>query len=166
MSKSTATRRAPAAPARKAANPDSYTRRLRAIHAACRNNGLDDDARHALIFALAGKTSLAQCTALEMNRILDHLNRASGYAGKAAFEGRARVTPAAARAPLLTKIDALLAELHRVTGEPHTLKYADAIARRNGWGECIDFCNVAGLHRVVGALSRTLASKQRAGWAA
>lgn len=57
------------------------------------------------------------------------------------------------------KIDALLAELHRVTGKVHTLKYADAIAKRNGYGECVDFCDGRGLRYVIGALTRTLQFK-------
>jgi hypothetical protein len=145
--------------ARPKRNPDAYVRMLRAIHAACRKNGLDDDARRALMAAITGKASLTHCTPEDMHKILDHLNRANGYAGKSAYAGRARVTPVAARAPLLAKIDALLAELHRVTGEVHTLKYVDAIAKKNGWAECIDFCDAAGLRKLVGALARTLAAK-------
>ncbi|MDR0701292.1 MAG: regulatory protein GemA [Azoarcus sp.] len=144
-------------------NPDAYVRLLRAIHAACRKNGIDDDTRHSLLETLTGKTSLTQCSFVDMHKVLDHLNRASGHPGKAAYAGRRRVTPIAERAPLLAKIDALLAELHRVTGEVHTLKYADAIARKNRWGECVDFCDIAALAAIVGALSRTLASKKKAG---
>ena len=72
---------------------------------------------------------------------------------------RRRSTPTEDRAPLLAKIDALLAELHRVTGQVHTLKYADAIAKRNGWAENVDFADAAALRNVVAALNRTLQSK-------
>jgi hypothetical protein len=50
--------------------------------------------------------------------------------------------------------------LHRVTGEVHTLKYADAIAKRNGWAECVDFADPTALKHIVGALNRTLQFKQ------
>ncbi|ANQ83674.1 hypothetical protein dqs_0598 [Azoarcus olearius] len=128
--------------------------RKRAIFAACRQQGIDDDARRALVRNLTGCDSLARCTLMQLGQVLDHLNRGSqGYAG------RKRTTPTADRAPLLSKIDALLAELHRVTGEVHTLKYADAIAKRNGWAECVDFADTAALKNIAGALNRTLQYK-------
>lgn len=129
--------------------------RKRAIFAACKANGIDNDARRSLVRNLTGRDSMADCTLMELGRVLDHLNR-----GKQGYAGRKRTTPSADRSPLLSKIDALLAELHRVTGEVHTLKYADAIAKRNGWAECVDFADAAALHKIVGALNRTLQFKQ------
>lgn len=131
------------------------TLRMRAIFAACKAAGLDDDARRHLVRNLTGCSSMADCTPAQLAAILDHLNR-----GKQGYAGRARSTPTADRAPLLAKIDALLAELHRVTGEVHTLKYADAIAKRNGWAECVDFADPVALKHIVGALNRTLQHKQ------
>lgn len=129
--------------------------RRRAIFAACKAAGLDDDARRAIVRQLTGCASLADCNLAQLGAVLDHLNR-----GKAGYAGRKRVTPAADRAPLLAKIDALLAELHRVTGQVHTLKYADAIARRNGWAETVDFADATALKHIVGALNRTLQFKK------
>lgn len=129
--------------------------RRRAIFAACKAAGLDEDARRAIVLELTGCTSMSQCTLAQLGAVLDHLNR-----GKAGYAGRRRVTPAEDRAPLLAKIDALLAELHRVTGQVHTLKYADAIAKRNGWAENVDFADARGLKHIVGALNRTLQFKQ------
>lgn len=129
--------------------------RRRAIFAACKAAGLDDDARRSIVLELTGCTSMSQCTLAQLGVVLDHLNR-----GKAGYAGRRRVTPTEDRAPLLAKINALLAELHRVTGQVHTLKYADAIAKRNGWGECVDFADARALRHIVGALNRTLQFKQ------
>ena len=42
----------------------------------------------------------------------------------------------------------------------HTLKYADAIAKRNGWAENVDFADARALRNIVGALNRTLQFKQ------
>ncbi|MDT3671827.1 MAG: phage protein GemA/Gp16 family protein [Aromatoleum sp.] len=128
--------------------------RRRAVFAACKANGLDDDARRQLVKNLTGCASLADCTMGQLSEVLNHLNR-----GKQGYAGRKRTTPTADRAPLLAKIDALLAELHRVTGEVHTLKYADAIAKRNGWAECVDFADPVALKHIVGALNRTLQFK-------
>lgn len=125
--------------------------RKRAIFAACRAAGLDDDARRAIVRQITGRASMGDCNLAELSAVLDHLNR-----GKQGYAGRKRSTPSAERAPLLAKIDALLAELHRVTGQVHTLKYADAIARRNGWAECVDFADAVALRHIVGALNRTL----------
>ena len=135
---------------------EQRNRRLRAVFAACKAHGIDDDMRRGLVRQLTGRESISGCTPGELATVLDHMNRSKhGYAG------RARVTPAAARAPLLGKVDALLAELHRVTGQVHTLKYADAIVRRNGWAECVDFASPDALHKLVGALSRTLDARKK-----
>lgn len=134
--------------------------RRRAIFAACKAAGLDDDERRAIVLQVTGCSSMSACTADQLAEILNHLNRGRA-AGKSAYAGRRRVKPAPDRAALLSKIDALLAELHRVTGEVHTLKYADAIAKKNGWAENVDFCDPVGLLRVVGALARTLKYKEK-----
>ncbi|NMG29323.1 phage protein GemA/Gp16 family protein [Aromatoleum evansii] len=128
--------------------------RRRAVFAACKANGLDNDARREIVRNLTGCASLSDCTMGQLSEVLNHLNR-----GKSGYAGRKRTTPTADRAPLLAKIDALLAELHRVTGEVHTLKYADAIAKRNGWAECVDFADSVALKHIVGALHRTLQFK-------
>lgn len=129
--------------------------RRRAIFAACKAAGLDEDARRAIVLELTGCTSMSQCTLAQLGDVLDRLNR-----GKTGYAGRRRSTPTEDRAPLLAKIDALLAELHRVTGQVHTLKYADAIAERNGWAENVDFADARALRHIVGALNRTLQFKQ------
>ncbi|MFN3985715.1 MAG: phage protein GemA/Gp16 family protein [Rhodocyclaceae bacterium] len=129
-------------------------RRMKAIFAASRANSIDEGTRKQLVKTLTGRDSLTDCTMLQLGDVLDHLNR-----GKAGYAGRKRPQPAPVRAPLLAKIDALLAELHRVTGQVHTLKYADAIAKRNGWAECVDFADPAALRNIVVALNRTLQFK-------
>lgn len=134
---------------------ERIAQRKRAIFAACKANGVDDDARRLIVKNITGCSSMADCTLLQLGEVLDHLNR-----GKGGYAGRKRVTPSAERAPLREKIDALLAELHRVTGEVHTLKYADAIAKRNGWAETVDFADARALKNIVGALNRTLQFKK------
>jgi len=130
--------------------------RRKAIFAACNAAGLDTNGRHTAIrTATEGKrTSLTECDLSDLNAVLDHLNR-----GKGGYEGRKRVTPSAERAPLLSKIDALLAELHRVTGDVHTLAYADGVARRVCKRSSLDFCDVGDLKKVVSALATTLRHK-------
>ena len=122
-----------------------------AIFARCKQDGLDQSARRQLVKNLTGCDSLTECSIGQLKEIADHLNR-----GKKGYEGRQRVRPSAERAPLLSKIDALLAELHRVTGEVKPLAYADGIARRVCKRDSLDFCEPQELKKIIGALSATL----------
>jgi len=125
--------------------------RRRAVFAACKANGLDNDARREIVKNLTGCESLSDCTMGQLSEVLNHLNR-----GKNGYAGRKRVAPVAERAPLLSKVDALLAELHRVTGEVKPLSYADGVARRVCKRSSLDFCDVEDLKKVVAALANTL----------
>lgn len=141
---------------------------LRAIQAARRQLGLDDDTYRSMLEAQTrtathpGKRSAAELTVAEGARVLDWLKRNGAVNPKAAArpghvpDGKRRPVPRPERVPMMTKIHALLAELGRVTGEPHGVAYADAVCRRNGWADAVDFCRDADLHLVIGALSRTL----------
>jgi hypothetical protein len=145
-----------AATVERAAARAARTKLLRAVFAACRECGLDDAGRHDVAMAVTGRRSLAECTLPEIGRLLDHLNRGRPHAhGKAMYEGRRRSPPARGKAALMGKIDALLAELHRVTGVVHGLSYADGIARKLGV-ERLEFCDVRALGDVVAAMNRTL----------
>lgn len=67
------------------------TRLYRAVHAACRSNGLDDDERKAIQSELFGKPSLSDMTMAEIARLLDHLNRnRKAPAGHRAHIGKVR----------------------------------------------------------------------------
>ncbi|MDX9717202.1 MAG: DUF1018 domain-containing protein [Thauera sp.] len=130
--------------------------RKRAIFAAAGKAGIDlrDAAeRGRMVLELTGGrcASLSQCSLAELNAILDHLNR-----GREGYAGRRRVTPSAERAPLLSKVDALLAELHRVTGDVKPLSYADGVARRVCKRTSLDFCDPGDLKKVIAALASTL----------
>ena len=55
--------------------PDPNTARLRkAIFAACRQRGLDDDARHEIQLRVTGKASMTQMDGRDMRALLDYLN--------------------------------------------------------------------------------------------
>lgn len=86
---------------------------VRAIHAACRKLGMDDTERKEMQLQLVGKDSLSAMTLDELDTVLDHLNR-----GRPAYPGRPATVD---RVPLLTKIEALLADM----GLPWS--YADRI---------------------------------------
>lgn len=67
------------------------TRLYRAVHAACRANGIDDDDRKALQSEMFGKPSLSDMTMAEITRLLDQLNRnRKAPAGHRAHIGKVR----------------------------------------------------------------------------
>jgi hypothetical protein len=137
-------------------------RGVQAIKAAQRELQLDDDTYRAMLHRLTGKHSATTLSLDEQSVVLDHL-RASGAAnpkraGRDA--GKRRPTTAAERQALLAKVNSLLDELGRLTGQPHTLAYADAICKRNGWAEAVDFCPPSLLHKLVGALATTMRARQ------
>lgn len=129
--------------------------RIIAIKAAQRQLGMDDATYRAMLVAQTGKSSATALTLPEMARVLDYLRRC-GARHPSRDGGRKRTAPVPDRAALMSKVHALLGELERNTGQPHTLAYADAICQRNGWCDRVDFASPALLHRLVGALSRTL----------
>ena len=144
-----------------------------ALKAAQRQAGIDDDSYRtglALVTGgklaedgftvIGGKRSATELTLPELMRAIDAI-RKKGAPHPTRSGGRRRPAPAADRAELMAKVHALLSELAKVTGETYSLRYADAIAKRNGWADAVDFCDGPSLHRVVGALARTLRSKQQ-----
>jgi phage gp16-like protein len=121
----------------------------RALFAACRRLGLDDDARHALLAALTGKASSKDLTAADWRRVLDHLNRLTGHT--AAGPGRWREGCAA----LGAKVTALMADqglpwrylTHGAAGRPSMLRRLAGVDR-------LEFADAAGLRAIIAALSR------------
>jgi phage gp16-like protein len=148
-------------------------RGVMAIKAAQRTLGLDDGAYRDLLEAQTtlrtregdvirpGKRSATTLTLAEQGRVLDYM-RAQGAKHPTRGAGRPRTAvPAEERQALLSKVHGLLSELSRLTGEAHSLAYADAICKRNAWAERVDFCAPQDLHRLVGALARTCRTKAR-----
>lgn len=165
----TATHATPASSAGAAAQAQRK-RGIVAIKATQRALGMDDDTYRAMLEAQTGKRSATELSLAEQRRVLEHLRQAyRGHPGavnpaqerrrEARAGGRARGTPAPDRQPLMTAVSTLLQQLDALTGERHSLAYCDAICRRNGWAERIDFCTPQQLHRLVGALARTVRAK-------
>jgi hypothetical protein len=153
-----------------AALEDRRKRGVKAIQVARRALGLDEDTYRTMLARLAnGKTSSTQLNLREQARVLDHMRQAGAvnphqvkrdaHRAGGADGQRKRGTPTEGKAALTAKLNALLTELERVTGQPHTLDYADAICRRNGWADRVDFCSPKHLLAVVGAVARTLRAK-------
>lgn len=144
--------------ARSLALENRRKRGVQAIKAAQRQLHLDDDTYRDMLHRLTGKRSATKLSIAEQTVVLDHLRHAGAEnpmrANRAA--GKRRPAPAVERERLLGKVNALLDALGRLKREPYTLAYADAICKRNGWADSVSFADGPSLHRLVGALSRTV----------
>lgn len=135
---------------------------IKAIKAAQRQLGLDDATYRAMLAQhCAGKTSATLLTLVEQGRVLDHMRRCGAVSPTAARRaaGQRRSAPPADKAALMAQLHTCLKELERITGRPHTMAYADAIAKRNGWADRVEWCTPKALHQLVGALRRTIRFK-------
>lgn len=123
---------------------------LAKIHIAKKQLGLDDDTYRAMLQAHGGVTSSKDLSILGAAKVLAHLER-SGFKPKASTANRIRPGVGADRAPLMGKVEALLADAAR------PWSYADGVAKRlfanTTKVERIEFCDVAHLSKVVAALS-------------
>ncbi len=85
MSVRPAPRRGPAAPA------DPKAALMRAIMAACKRQGIDNDTRHATQKRVTGKDSMTDMTVAELMRLRDHFNRGwKGPKGQRPHIGKVR----------------------------------------------------------------------------
>lgn len=132
---------------------------IKAVKSAQRQLGMDDATYRVMLEACTGQRSATECSLAQLGAVLDHLRRVGATHPKAG--GKRRLVPTADKASLMQKVWALLGELERVTGQPHSMAYADAICQRNAWCSVVDFANPQILHQLVGSLSRTLQAKAR-----
>ncbi|MFO1421202.1 MAG: regulatory protein GemA [Candidatus Competibacteraceae bacterium] len=124
----------------------SRARDLKIIHAARRQMAWDETTYRAILERVAGKASAAILTAMERKAVLDEFARL-GWRAKTAKGHRRPGNVPADRAPLMAKVEALLAD----AGRPWS--YADGCARNMFALESIRFCDADQLRRVVAALA-------------
>jgi phage gp16-like protein len=141
--------------------------RRRAIFAACRQLGMDDETRHAMLRKVAGVESTRDLDLRGCASVLEHLRRAgAARSPKAKGVGEYPGTPTKVRretGALIDKIEAQLADMKL------SWNYGVAILRRvsGGWQkegqlgkECFEFATREDLMKVVAALAYEL--KKRA----
>ena len=135
---------------------------IKAIKTKQRQLGMDDATYRAMLLARTGKTSAKDCTLIELGIVSGYLSAQGAVAPKADARavGKTRPSVAVERQALRGKVNALLGELVRVTDITDSVKYVNAICQKNGWCSAIDFADPHVLHKLVGALSRTLASRK------
>ena len=120
--------------------------RIKAIHAACRNAGIDDAERRRIQQQITGKASTKDMSYAEVNQVLDHLNKAAGYH---AHDGKPKDVDAD---PQLQKIEALLADMKLPWAYIHRSKAGPTMVKRLTGKDRIEWADTAGKQAVITAL--------------
>ena len=129
------------------------TSRSKAVHAACRAQGIDDETRHALQVQITGHASLKDMSVFDLDSVLNHLNRHG--AAKPNAWGFVFKLPAERR-DLCKKIYRLAERVGAAQTPPvgaMSKRYIEGIAERMlGADTVLEFCDAAILHKVIQAL--------------
>jgi hypothetical protein len=129
---------------------DSRVKLMRAVRAACRAQGMDDDDRRALQLELVKKASMKDMTPAELGKMLDHLNR-----------GRTR--PESSR-PHLSKIKALWWTLYWIGAvEQPNDRAIDAFVSRVSKVSALRFLDAGSSRAVIEAL-KSWAAREGVNW--
>lgn len=128
--------------------------RIRAVHAACRAQGIDDDTRKALQVQLTGKASLKDMSLFDLDSVLNRLN-ARG-AGREVNEWAFVFKLPAERQRIARKIYRLAERMGAAQTPPigpMSKRYIEGIAEHMlGADTVLQFCPAEILHKVVQAL--------------
>ena len=120
---------------------------LARIHIAKKDLGLSDEVYRGIIEAKFGESSAKKLTDTQLEQLAGHLRTLGWEPAPPKKKGRKpRNMSGTPRAPLLSKIEALLTE----AGRPW--EYADGVARRVCGVEKVQWCTPAQLQKVVAAL--------------
>lgn len=126
--------------------------RIKAIHAVCRKNGIDTDARRDLQLSLVGKASLSDMDYSEVTRVLDHLN----HRGTPGEEWRFVFRMSPDRQSYGRKIYRLAERVGALMSPPVPVAskaYIEGITRQmRGCDQPLEFCDCEQLHKVIQAL--------------
>lgn len=128
--------------------------RIKAIHAACRHAGIDSSERKRLQQQITGRDSLTDMSYDEVNRVLDHLNRAAGY------QDQSGKPKSIATDPQLQKIEALLADQKLPWTYLHKSKFGPSMVKRLTGKDRIEWADSTGKQAVIVALIKR---QQKAG---
>jgi hypothetical protein len=126
----------------------------RAMFAACKRLGFDDDARHAMLHAITGKASSKDLTPADWRAVLNHLNKLTGE-----DEWHWVNDAPEAKRPALWKIRRLVLEIGIQRGGQ--VAYAEGVAKRiSGHERHLRMMRADELQMLIGPLTRTLNSKR------
>ncbi|MER2539334.1 MAG: regulatory protein GemA [Azonexus sp.] len=127
--------------------------RIRAIHAACKAQGIDDETRRAMQLQLTGKASSKDMSLSEINAVVDHLNRSRR---KTTNEWAFTFDLTPARRLYGQKIYRLAERVGKLMNPPVPVAskaYVEGIAKQMaGATQPLEFCDPERLHKIVQAL--------------
>lgn len=125
--------------------------RIRAVHAACRSQGIDDDLRKSIQVQVTGKSSLKDMSAPELSDLLNHLNRRAK--GQSDNEWTFVFKLTQDRQPHAKKIYRLAERIGAAQTPPVAVMskaYIEGITRQmTGTEHPLEFCDAQQLHKVV-----------------
>lgn len=135
--------------------PFDLAKARRAIRAECTKQGIDDDARRAMMQRLAGVTSSTELDADGARKVLDHLHQSAGKAANEARNEWAWVNTAAPdRRRFLWKIRRVCINLGIKPGKQ--IAYAEgAAARVFGCERHLKMMSADELWKMIGPLENT-----------
>ncbi|HJW23786.1 MAG TPA: regulatory protein GemA [Rhodocyclaceae bacterium] len=119
----------------------------RAVHAACRELGMDDDTRRDMMQRVAGVRSTTDLDLRKADLVLDHLNKSGAKLGKKDVGRRKDKPKDAAITDQVAKIEAQLADMKL------PWQYAHSMARHMFKVERLEWCNGAQLGKIIAALA-------------
>jgi phage gp16-like protein len=126
---------------------DRRTQDLKLIHVALRQLGMDDATYRGILWACGRVTSAKDLDHAGRQLVIEHFKRCGfKVQAKQAHPGRPTNLNSANRGPLLSKIEALLAD----AGRPWA--YVDGMAKKMFGVDRVQFCHEQQLHRLVAAL--------------
>ncbi len=128
-------------------NPARLRQRdLARIHLAKKQLGLDDETYREMLMSLTGKSSAGDMNRHERWTVLQEVARLGTRVSEAQGHPGKPQAPAPEKAPLLSKIEAQLAEADRPWA------YANAMAKRMFGVDLVQWCHPDQLRRIVAAL--------------
>ena len=123
------------------------TKDLARIHLAKKELGLEDDTYRELLKNLTGKSSAGDLGPGQRWKLLQELASMGAKSGSQAHPGKPVATGQRAKDPLISKIEAQLAEAKR------PWSYAHAMAKRMFQVDQVQWCDADQLRRIVAALN-------------
>lgn len=118
---------------------------LARIHIAKKELGLDDDTYRAMLQEVAQVSSAKDLTDAGRRKVLAHMAERGAKSARA-FRRRPNNLKTAERGPLLSKIEAILADAGREWA------YVESMAQRMFGIASVRWCNPEQLHKIVAAL--------------
>lgn len=120
----------------------------RALFAACRSLGMDDDARRDMLQAVLGVRSTKDLQPAQWAKLMNHVNKLTGY-----DNGRKPNAPTQDKAALMGKIEALLADMKLPWNYITHSKTGVSMCQRLAGVDALEFATPAGLRKIIAALA-------------